>query len=84
MYQRQTLIHRTIQSERNARRCRRVLAWHPVPRSNHTSKVMKVLNLAAVAAIFAAIFCALMLCGAALTATLNKAIAAAPLSVVLS
>jgi hypothetical protein len=45
---------------------------------------MKVLNLAAVAAIFAAIFCALMLCGAALTATLNKAIAAAPLSVVLS
>jgi hypothetical protein len=45
---------------------------------------MKVLNLAAVAAIFVAIFCALMLCGAALTATLNKAIATAPVPALLS
>ncbi len=45
---------------------------------------MKILNLAAVATVFVAIFCALMLCGAALTATLNKAIAAAPIPALLS
>jgi hypothetical protein len=41
---------------------------------------MKILKLAATAAAFAAIFSALMLCGAALTATLHKAIAAAPIA----
>jgi hypothetical protein len=37
---------------------------------------MKVLHLAVVAAMFAVIFSVLMLCGAALTATLYKAIVA--------
>jgi len=45
---------------------------------------MKVLNLAAVVATFAVIFGALMLCGAALIATLHKAIASAPATVILS
>jgi hypothetical protein len=45
---------------------------------------MKVLELAATAATFAAIFSALMLCGAALTATLHKAIASAPVAMSLS
>ena len=46
--------------------------------------VMKALHLAATAVTFAAIFSALMLCGAALTATLHKAIASAPVSAILS
>jgi hypothetical protein len=45
---------------------------------------MKALQLAATVATFAAIFSALMLCGAALTATLHKAIATAPVSLILS
>lgn len=45
---------------------------------------MKVLNFAAVAATFAIIFSALMLCGAALIATLHKAIVTAPAAIVLS
>ncbi|HET9536032.1 MAG TPA: hypothetical protein VFP43_11900 [Mesorhizobium sp.] len=45
---------------------------------------MKALHLAATAVTFAAIFSALMLCGAALTATLHKAIASAPVSTILS
>jgi len=45
---------------------------------------MKVLHLAAVVATFAVIFGALMLCGAALIATLHKAIASAPATVILS
>ncbi len=45
---------------------------------------MKVLHLAAVAAMFAVIFSVLMLCGAALTATLYKAIAVAPTALALS
>jgi hypothetical protein len=44
---------------------------------------MQILKLAATAAAFAAIFSALMLCGAALTATLHKAIAAAPIAAVM-
>jgi hypothetical protein len=47
-------------------------------------QVMKVLELAATAATFAAIFSALMLCGAALTATLHKAIASVPVAMSLS
>jgi hypothetical protein len=45
---------------------------------------MKALQLAATAATFAAIFSALMLCGAALTATLHKAIASTPVWLILS
>jgi hypothetical protein len=45
---------------------------------------MKVLELAATAAAFAAIFSALMLCGAALAATLHKAIGTAPIATILS
>jgi len=45
---------------------------------------MKVLNQAAVVAAFAIIFGALMLCGAALIATLHKAIASAPATAILS
>jgi hypothetical protein len=45
---------------------------------------MKVIKLAATAAAFAVIFSALMLCGAALTATLHKAIATAPVATVTS
>ena len=45
---------------------------------------MKALHFAATAVAFAAIFSALMLCGAALTATLHKAIASAPVSAILS
>jgi hypothetical protein len=45
---------------------------------------MKALELAATAATFAAIFSALMLCGAALTATLHKAIASVPVAMSLS
>jgi len=45
---------------------------------------MKALQLAATAATFAAIFSALMLCGAALTATLHKAIQSLPISLLLS
>jgi len=44
---------------------------------------MKVLNQAAVVAAFAIIFGALMLCGAALIATLHKAIAS-PATAILS
>jgi len=47
-------------------------------------QVMKALELAATAATFAAIFSALMLCGAALTATLHKAIASVPVAMSLS
>jgi len=52
--------------------------------ANPSEQVMKVLKLAATAAAFAAIFSALMLCGAALTATLHKAIAATPVTTVAS
>jgi hypothetical protein len=52
--------------------------------SNKNEQVMKALELAATAATFAAIFSALMLCGAALTATLIKAIASAPAQLILS
>ena len=45
---------------------------------------MKALQLAATVATFAAIFSALMLCGAALVATLHKAIASLPVSLLLS
>jgi hypothetical protein len=45
---------------------------------------MKVLNQVAVVATFAIIFGALMLCGAALTATLHKAIALTPATTILS
>jgi hypothetical protein len=56
-----------------------------VPRiKNSGEQVMKVLKLAATAAAFAAIFSAMMLCGAALTATLHKAIAATPVATVKS
>ena len=55
-----------------------------VLRINRASKSMKALHLAATAVTFAAIFSALMLCGAALTATLHKAIASAPVSTILS
>jgi hypothetical protein len=45
---------------------------------------MNVLNQVAVVATFAIIFGALMLCGAALTATLHKAIALTPATTILS
>jgi len=56
----------------------------PVPRLKQHEQVMKALELAATAVTFAAIFSALMLCGAALTATLMKAIASAPAALILS
>jgi|SRR5262245_38987752 len=61
------------------------LTWWIMCRvSTQNEPVMKVLKLAATAAAFAAIFSAMMLCGAALTATLHKAIASAPVGLIVS
>jgi hypothetical protein len=66
------------QHKGNIRACGTVFTCGSCAAYQSSEQVMKALHLAATAATFAAIFSALMLCGAALTATLHKAIASAP------
>lgn len=72
------------QQNRNIRSCGAVSTCGFCAAYQSSEPVMKALHLAATAVTFAAIFSALMLCGAALTATLYKAIASAPVSAILS